>query len=546
MDVGNMGSFNALRPVKQYFEWGTVKWLEEPEDLEKGRLLVGHVTFLPHKRQDQHLHTGDEQILYIISGTGEQWVDGHFYPLVPGMVYHISPYAKHELRNTGDDVLEMIIVYNPTSSNGNNILPSTEFTKEYTENYTVENLNDIIDIPALQEIQDKYSNAASLAIVIQDRDGNNITQISNMLKFCRKRCEHGYSCKFKNRYVTDSIKEATVTSCCYDAVCIAAPIYFGQQYIGTILCGPVFLNEPTEEALAAIRNEEKICGIDGLKNSYLDIRKITKGRLYAIIESLKTINTYIVQTGIDNLAHNELHAKTLQVLKEIQTRNQLEKALSEAKMKAIQAQMSPHFLFNTLSVIGELAYMKGAKEAAETTFALSSLLRKSLRKSQELVFLKEELEYIQDYIFIQQKRFRNLVNTEVEVDERIIETKIPFMTLQIPVENAIIHGLHPLEKQGVLSIAGSLQDNRIILQVTDNGVGIRPERLKDILKGNNRVSTRGIGLGLSNLKERLDYYFGDAYTLDISSSSGEGTTVTITLPFTNGRGDDIDKTAGGR
>jgi len=529
--------FNALRPVKQYFDWGTVKWLEEPGDFKKGELLVGHVTFLPHKKQDEHLHTGDEQILYIISGIGEHWIDGHVHPLVPGMVYHISPYAKHELRNTGDDPLEMIIVYNPSSVNSNMILPSTEFTREYTENYAVENLKDIIDIPALQEIQDKFSDAASLAIVIQDKGGNILTETSNLPDFCKMRCQQNKECKLKTRFILPDQKEPRVISCCYDSVSITAPIYFRNQYIGSILCGPVFLNQPSEKTLTVIKQEEQQYENPSLVQSYLKIRKITKGRLYAIIELLKTINKVIVEMGTNNLAHKELHAKTLRILEEIQARNQLEKALAEAKMKAIQAQMSPHFLFNTLSVIGELAYMKGAKEAAQTTFALSSLLRKSLRKSQELVTVKEELEYIQDYIFIQQKRFRNFMKTEIEVSNEVMNLKTPFMTLQILVENAIIHGLQPSKKQGVLKITGQLKDEYMVLEVIDNGIGISCDRLQGILKGNNKISAKGAGLGLTNLKERLSYYYGEDFKFNIISEYRKGTRISIILPLVNKRGD---------
>ncbi len=534
---GDNRNFNALRPVKQYFEWGTVKWLDEPEDTDQGRLLVGHVTFLPHKRQDEHLHTGDEQILYIISGNGEHWVDGRCYPLLPGMVYHISPYARHELRNAGDQPLEMIIVYNPSSSNHSRILPSPEFTREYIENYKVQNLRDIIDIAALQKIQDKFSDASSLAIVIRDKEGNALTEVSNLPDFCSMRCRQYKGCKFKSRIVSADREEPVVIRCCYESISVHAPIYFGDQYIGNILCGPVFLNEPSREAIEAVRTEGRKYGNPDMVEAYMGIRKITRARLYAIIELLKTINRYIVETGINTLGHRELHAKTLRILEEVQARNQLEKSLAEARMKAVQAQMSPHFLFNTLSIIGELAYMKGAREAAETTFALSNLLRKSLKKSQELVPVKEEIEYIEDYILIQQKRFRSFVKTDINVSEEIMDLRIPFMTLQILVENAIIHGLHPSERQGMLAIEGEREDGYMVLKVEDNGVGIPQSRLQDVIKGNLKISTSGAGLGLINLKERLSYYYGEDYELDINSRYGEGTTIRVTLPLKGKRGD---------
>lgn len=517
--------FNILHPVEQIFKWGSIRWLDEPEDPSDGKLLVGHVTFLPHMVQDEHLHTGDEQIIYIISGQGEHRIDNQVHSIIPGMVYHIPAYAKHEIKNVSDELLEMIIVYNPNSSYNKDMLSSE--LSPYTEDNTVENLKDIIDIPVLQEIQDRISEALNLAIVIKEKGGSALTKISNFPEFCKKRCDkYKESCKFKSRFISTDLNESTVIPCCYDAVTISNAITFGDQHIGDILCGPVFLNEPSEATVWDINQEKR----KDLLESYLKIRKISRGRLYAILELLKTINSYIVQTGVDHLTHEKLHQKTLQVLEEVKARNQLEKALSEAKMKAIEAQMSPHFLFNTLSVIGEIAYMNGAKEAADITFSLSSLLRKSLRKTQELVTLKEELEYIQDYIFIQQKRFKNIISTDIQVQDEVLKMKIPFMTLQILVENAIIHGLHPSDQKGELSITGKLKENRVVIEVKDNGVGIEKEKIEKILSGQDRISVKGSGLGLNNLRKRLDYYFGNTYELTIISNQNEGTKVSIVLP----------------
>ncbi len=522
------GSYNILHPVKQVFDWGTIRWLDEPEDSNDGKLLVGHVTFLPQKLQDEHLHTGDEQILYIISGQGEHRIDNKVYPIIPGMVYHIPAYARHEIRNTGDQVLEMIIVYNPSSVYNKDVL-ANPLSDKFTSGRAVENLKEIVDISVLQEIQDRLSEVLNLAIVIKDKDGKALTQISNFPEYCSKRCnKHMKECIFKSPFVSSELHESTVVPCCYDAVSISNAITFGNHYIGNILCGPVFLNEPSKEITDNIGEEE---GGPETLETYLKIRKITKGRLYAIIELLKTINNYIVQTGIDHLTHESLHQKTLQVLKEVKARNQLEKALSEAKMKAIETQMSPHFLFNTLSVIGEMAYMNGAKDAAEITFSLSNLLRKSLRKSQELVTLQEELEYIRDYVYIQQKRFKNIIKVDIQVEEKVLRIKIPFMTLQILVENAIIHGLHPSAKEGVLQIKAKLAEDSISLKVIDNGIGIQEDIVKRILQGNNKTSVKGSGLGLNNLRKRLDYYYGNTYSFNMISNLGKGTEITIVLPI---------------
>lgn len=526
---------DILWPVIQNFDWGYVKWLHEPEDLEKGKLAVGHVTFFPNKEQEHHLHTGDEQILYTISGKGEHWIDGRFYPLLPGTVYHIPPYAEHSVRNSGKDPLEMIIVYNTNSLNSSKILPHIDFAKEYS----VSNLKDIIDIRMLQEIQDKFSNAVDLAIVIKNEKGEILTEPSNLPVFCKLQRERGRECQLRDRYLAEEQQGTTVIHCCFDLVSISAPICFSRQHIGTILCGPVILNEPSRETLEAVSRESIQYGDDRLVKEYLNIGKITKGRLYAIIETLKTINNFIVEMGINNLAHKELHKKTVEILKETQRRNRLEKALSETKMKLIQAQISPHFLFNTLSVISQLAYMNGAKEAAETTLALSGLLRTSLRKGQEMIPVKDELKYIEDYIYIQRKRFQNILKSEIRVSESLMDYNIPFLTLQTLVENAIIHGFEPTAKHGTLKVIGELKDGRMLFEVIDDGVGMPENLLEEVLRG-DKENNRNVGLGLSNLKERLAYYYGHDFDLKIQSEYGKGTRVSLIIPTSHRRSGFLD------
>jgi len=527
----NKRNASVLSPVKQSFEWGYVRWLHEPEDLEKGKLVVGHVTFFPHKKQENHLHTGDEQILYTISGKGEHNIDGHSYPLLPGTVYHIPPYAKHSVRNLGDELLEMIIVYNINSLNYSKILPQIDFT----ENYDVNNLKDIIDIQVLQDIQDKFSKAVDLAIVIKNREGEILTEPSNIPVFCRLQWQKGKHCLLDENH-TPPQRNSTIIPCCYNLVSVSAPIYFSNRYIGSIFCGPVILNEPSPKTLRQMKTDGHRDD-DQIIKEYLNITRVTKGRLYAVIETLKTINNFIVEMGINNLVHRELHNKTVQILKEVQERNKLERTLSETKMKLIQAQISPHFLFNTLSTIGQMAYMKGAKEAAETTFALANLLRTSLRKSPEMIAVRDELKFIEDYILIQKKRFKNIVETHIDVSDRLKDYKIPFLTLQTLVENAIIRGFEPSEKPGILRITGILKGKYMFFEVADNGQGIPEKVLKRILKGNRGSSLRNAGLGLYNLRQRLIHYYGSDFDFKIESEYGKGTRVGLMIPTTHERDD---------
>lgn len=515
---------NNLKPVRQDFDWGHVEWLDEPEDVGSGRMLVGHVVFLPGKQQGRHLHTGDEQMLYTISGRGEHWINDKFYPLIPGTVYHIPPYTEHDIRNISEDPLEMIIVYNV---GGNKV---REFFEEvdYAAFMRDVEINQIVDIGRLLRIQEELSKTLGLGIVILDRYGRPIGSETGGKNFCRRIGIHEADCEIKQDDTAER-EGPVIKECCYDLVRIESPILYKNEHLGKIICGPVILNEASQEVIDELKALELESGQGGLVDDYLGFKKITKGRLYAIMNSLEAISSYIVDAGVKEALGNVFREKTLSVLDETRKRAELEKIVADTKMRLIESQISPHFLFNTLSVIGQLAYMDGAKEAAETTFALSKLLRKSLTKSRDLASVGEELEYIKDYIFIQNKRFDNLIELKLHADQSVMKEKIPFMTLQILVENAIKHGFSDHRRKASLMIDARREKDGLVLRVSDNGTGVDESTLGAIRSGIESGHGAG-GIGYESILTRLNYYYSGRYRLSVERGpGGVGLVVTLVL-----------------
>lgn len=268
-------------------------------------------------------------------------------------------------------------------------------------------------------------------------------------------------------------------------------------------------------------------------NEYFKIRRVTKGKLYAIMESLKRINNYIVDMALKSMINEELRKKSVEILEQKKAKIELEKNLVEAQMKVIQSQISPHFLFNTLSVIAQLAYMKGAREAADTTFALSNLLRTSLTKAEEFVTIKEELKYIADYVFIQNKRFSDVIKMETFIDDGVEDKYIPFMVIQILVENSIVHGFEKLTNSGEIKIAAKMNGEKLDITVEDNGCGISDEAIRG-------ADSKGTGIGLKSIYKRLKYYYKDDFEVNIDRLESQGTRVNLVLPLVDDRGDIID------
>ncbi|ADQ05845.1 signal transduction histidine kinase, LytS [Caldicellulosiruptor hydrothermalis 108] len=221
--------------------------------------------------------------------------------------------------------------------------------------------------------------------------------------------------------------------------------------------------------------------------------------------------------------------------------NQVYKArliAKDAQIKALQAQINPHFLFNTLDVINWKAKFLGAEEISEMITALATLLEYSInREDSTLVSLQRELEYIDSYIFLVCKRNNHLRNLNFIKDIKgndLLNYKIPFMTLQPIIENCIKHAFDSSIKDPTILIEIQEYNNNLIIKVKDNGKGIEPEKLAHINNKLNKIpdfsEKDSCGIGLLNVHRRLRLLFGNQYRLLLNSTVGSGTEIILTIP----------------
>ena len=198
---------------------------------------------------------------------------------------------------------------------------------------------------------------------------------------------------------------------------------------------------------------------------------------------------------------------------------------SEAELRALRAQINPHFLFNALTTIGYLIQTTPAR-ALETLMRLTSLLRGVLRSEGELTTLGHELEIVEAYLDIERARFEQRLRVHIDVPERLRDVRVPPLLLQPLVENAVKHGVAPLRDGGDVVVSARLQpgDARpetLTLTVHDTGAGATPEALAERQQS---------GVGLRNVERRLSCQYGERATLTAETAPGRGTTVTIVLP----------------
>ncbi len=215
--------------------------------------------------------------------------------------------------------------------------------------------------------------------------------------------------------------------------------------------------------------------------------------------------------------------------------------IRETELKALQAQINPHFLYNTLESINWLAKVQKQHQISEMVEALGFLLRSSVNMSEKWITLERELEIVRSYVTIQRTRFEERLDFDMQIAPEIGTARIPKLTLQPLVENAIHYALEPSIEPCQIRIRARAEGNHVCIEVEDNGPGMTSEFIERLQEG--QIQTRGQGIGLANIQERLRLTFGDKGIMSIRSTPGSGTVVSISIPWIREDDDDVQSNA---
>lgn len=213
-----------------------------------------------------------------------------------------------------------------------------------------------------------------------------------------------------------------------------------------------------------------------------------------------------------------------------------QKQIKMAELRTLQAQITPHFLYNTLDSIIWMAEKQRTDLVIRLVKALSGFYRISLSKGRDIITIAEEIEHIRNYLFIQQMRYRDILDYSIEIQPDILQQPLLKMSLQPIVENAIYHGIKQRRGQGKIEIIGwKDENNTIFLRVSDNGIGMTPERLSQVCAALHHWRERPktdntLGFGLSNVHQRIRLLYGEPYGVQIQSEYLQGTSVMLQLP----------------
>jgi two-component system sensor histidine kinase YesM len=261
-----------------------------------------------------------------------------------------------------------------------------------------------------------------------------------------------------------------------------------------------------------------------------------------ILNLLKHPDIYEKSYSVDiGLRKDETHEIALNIVRNLYSNKQMQAEMksytdiiNKAQLTALQAQISPHFLYNTLENIRwrAMEICKGDNEVSKIILNLSEMLRISLESDQQLVSIEEEIKNTKLYINILQLRYEDKLQVLWEVNEIAVSYPIVKVSLQPIIENAVYHGIKPLRKLGVITIVVDKQEDKIVIRIKDNGVGMSNEMVKRLNKDmKEKYILQEDHIGIRNVNQRIKLLMGDDAGLEIQSEENAGTTVTVILPI---------------
>ena len=397
-------------------------------------------------------------------------------------------------------------------------------------------LEELIDINILQEIQDIFAKSTNVAAVTVDYEGRPITTPSNFTNFCteirkdpkwRDKC---YKCDAYGGIQSLINRKPHIYKCHAGLYDFSVPLVINNNYIGAILGGQSKLIDEDEcdEKTGAFGKLSKWSG-EKFEKYYNSIEEKKYDDLESAADLIYRISTYMLENKFVNMIKEELMQKETKLIEEEKKRVALEKTLRELKLKTLQYQINPHFIFNALNTIQNLAYIEQAPKTLDIIHSFSDLIRYSLRNENEgITYLYDEINYAESYMNIQKVRFGEKINYSIAIDKKYHDLKCPFMILQPVLDNFIKYVVEKNIKTSELRIKGYEDSNNFIIEVIDNGDGISAENIKRIIEDID-YKNKDKSTSLYNINQRLISLYGQEYKLEMYSANFKTTGLIINI-----------------
>ncbi|KUO50346.1 MAG: hypothetical protein APF76_11595 [Desulfitibacter sp. BRH_c19] len=385
---------------------------------------------------------------------------------------------------------------------------------------------DSVDLQALEEMLIDLSNMWGINFQLYNSQSDLLIKGDNTPFFFNNRDKLNVN---SGTYIVDNLlsrsyeSKSVIIICDTQGLLITMPIFLQDRLIGGAL---LHLEEFKDIHYERTMPYEKIDVKEWLQEITND--HFIGKNLFQFLDLFikQSFNYYRV---LDRIYKHEQELNTLET-----KIKQTEIELAQFEIQSLEKQIKPHFLFNTLNLVARLIYLEKSAESLEVVYALSKLLRYSMEKK-ELVRVRDELQYVKNYLFIQKNRYDDQLNYQLDISQNIMGGLIPALALQPLVENSIKHGLEP-KGGGLIKIIGRLEDQKLILKVIDDGIGFAQNNVNS--SQTTKKSEESTGTGLNNIEKRIKFYCGEDYGLNICSEPNKQTEVTISIPFVSDIEDD--------
>lgn len=391
------------------------------------------------------------------------------------------------------------------------------------------NLGSVITEEFQKEILDSFAFATGFGCVFTDAEGNHVGLCSNFCRFCQKineTKEGAHYCALSNKNAIELAlreKKPSIYICHAGLVNIEIPLIYKGRCVGAITAGQVLCRE--KNAYPKDQIASRISWLDDpeLAAYYDEIEVMSCQKIEATTTALSNLSNYVIQ----KLAYSQIQEQLARKSEELLI---AENQLKQAKLDALQKQVTPHFIFNVLNSVSRLLSMKEYDTAGNMLNSFTQMMRYTLSNLQSSVFLEKELEYVKNYLSIQKIRFGDCIDYQIFCDPAMKSMRIPFFSLQPLVENSIEHGLLPKEDGGRLAITCTRKAACDTIVICDDGIGISEQQLK-MLRNTLAVSadTSGQHVGLQNCYKRFQLMFDRRFSFDLTSTHNAGTEITITI-----------------
>lgn len=384
------------------------------------------------------------------------------------------------------------------------------------------NLRNLVDT----NLYSRYSGLLSLSnisLLLIDTQGNILLEFNPSPDFCKHICQEAETRICSDYQARLGKGKGERFTCRHGLANTLLPVTIGNEIIGYVAGAQVYSTETEyQKYLMDIPSLAKEKGLEPafIAKAIAAIKTMEENKVDIHEQLCNHIAKNIAHDFTEKINHTDTAIARLSIEKEM-----LEKKILDLEAKNMSLVINPHFLFNTLNSIARIAYFENSHKTEELIYCLSDLLRYNLKQDDMLHTIGNEIDNIEKYLYIQKVRFKNRLEYEIEIPEEMKAIRIPNLTIQPIVENALIHGISPKRDGGKVKLYAEKYKDDIKIFVVDNGHGFPKEVLQSMQQAEGKL-----GIGLRSTDKRLKQYFGQSYGLNIVKSDYSGSTVTISIP----------------